>query len=187
LHSALTQDQIWACGQLLQHQFPTLGGLQPTVLSQNNGFCPVTHHESVQIHHTGHFNWVTSCSIGGEIQVYDSRFAVGPLSPSLQIQLAQIYRVSVQEEDGDTFLTVKVPAVQQQTGMVDYGIATCHCICIPCCKWRQSSRFTVPAGENAGPSSTVFQEETTHTISSHGPGQTTKARCIPLSRDRSIL
>ena len=55
--------------------------------------------------------------------MYDSRFAVGPLSPSLQIQLAQIYRVSVQEEeDVDKILTVKVPAVQQQTGKVDYGI-----------------------------------------------------------------
>ena len=40
-----------------------------------------------------------------------------------QIQLAQIYRVSIQEEeDGDKFLTVKVPAVQQQTGKVDCGI-----------------------------------------------------------------
>ena len=34
---------------------------------------------------------------------------------STSIQLAQIYRVSIQEEeDGDKFLTVKVPAVQQQ-------------------------------------------------------------------------
>jgi len=113
-------NNIHFAHQLLQHQFPSLDGLQPTVLSQNNGFYPVTH-ESVQIHYTGHFHWVTSCSIGGEIQVYDSRFAVGPLSPSLQIQLAQIYRVSIQEEeDGDKFLTVKVPAVQQQTRKVAY-------------------------------------------------------------------
>jgi len=38
--------------------------LQPTVLSQNDGFYPVTHN-SVQIHHTGQFHWGTSCSICG--------------------------------------------------------------------------------------------------------------------------
>ena len=156
------------------------------MLSQNNGFSPVTH-ESVQIHHTGHFHWVTSCSVGGEIQVYDSRFAVGPLSPSLQIQLAQIYRVSVQEEeDVDKILTVKVPAVQQQTGKVDYGIL--------------AIAFAYHAASGDNPADLQFQQERMRDhllqcfkkkqltpFSSHGPGQTTKARCIPLSRDRSIL
>ena len=117
--------------------------------------------------------------------MYDSRFAVGPLSP-LQIQLAQIYRVSIQEkEDGDKFLTVKVPAVQQQTEKVDCG--KFFLLYLHTMLQVETSRITVPAGENAGPSSTVLQEETTHTISSHGSGQTTKARCIPLSQDRSIL
>ena len=71
------------------NSFPTLDGLQPTVLSQNNGFCPVKS-ESIQVHHTGEFHWVT-CSIGGEIAVYESKYSVGDLPPSLN---AQIYWVS---------------------------------------------------------------------------------------------
>ena len=42
--------------------------------------------------HTVEFHWVTSCSIGGEIQVYSA----GKLPPSLQVQLTQIYRVSIE-------------------------------------------------------------------------------------------
>ena len=117
----LTDEHIQFAQQLLHTQFPTLDGLQLTVLSQNNGFCPVSS-ESIQIHHTGKFHWVTSCSIGGHIAVYDSKYTVGDLSPSLQVQLAQIYRLAIQEEDGDKCLEIKVPAVQQQRGKVDCGV-----------------------------------------------------------------
>ena len=110
---------------MLQQQFPVLNGLQSPLLSQNNGFCPVTS-ESIQIHHTGNFHWVTSCSIGGNIQLYDSRFKGGNLSSSLQVQLAQIYKTCItkeeDEEDGYKFLEINAPAVQLQQGVKDCGV-----------------------------------------------------------------
>ena len=81
-----TDEYIHIAQQLLHKQFPTLDGLQPTVPSQNNGFCSVKS-ESIQVHHTGEFHWVTSCSIGGEIAVHESKYSVGDLPPSLQAQI----------------------------------------------------------------------------------------------------
>ena len=45
----------WTAQKLLQQQFPLLNGLQSPLLSQNNGFCPVTR-KNIQIHHTGQFH-----------------------------------------------------------------------------------------------------------------------------------
>jgi len=47
------------------------------------------------------FHWVTSSSIGGNVQLFDSMFKGGGLSSSLQIQLAQIYKALIKEEDDD--------------------------------------------------------------------------------------
>ena len=86
------------------------------------------HDDSIHIHHTGQFHWVvTSCSIGGNNQLYDSRFKGGDLSSSLQVQLAQIYMTCIrkeegEEEDGYKFLQIKVPAVQMQQGVTDCGL-----------------------------------------------------------------
>jgi len=59
----LYDEHISFAEKLLKQQFPTLDGLQSPLLSQNNGFSPVQD-ESIQIHHTGMFHWVTSTSIG---------------------------------------------------------------------------------------------------------------------------
>ena len=70
--------------------------------------------------------WITSCSIGGEITVFDSRFTGGDLSSSLTHQLSSIYRTLViNEEDGeevDPYLQVFIPPVQQQSGDNDCGV-----------------------------------------------------------------
>jgi len=96
----LYDEHISFAKKLLKQQFPTLDGLQSPLLSQNNGFSPVQD-ESIQIHHTGMFHWVTSSSIGGNVQLFDSMFKGGGLSSSLQIQLAQIYKALIKEEDDD--------------------------------------------------------------------------------------
>ena len=49
------KDEHISFAQNLLQQFPILNGLQTPLLSQNNGFCPVTD-ESIQIHHTGQFH-----------------------------------------------------------------------------------------------------------------------------------
>ena len=48
-------------------------------------------------------------------------YSAGKLRPSLQVQLAQIYRVSI-ERRMVICIPVKVSAVQQLTGKVDCGI-----------------------------------------------------------------
>jgi len=124
----LYDEHISFAEKLLKQQFPTLDGLQSPLLSQNNGFSPVQD-ESIQIHHTGMFHWVTSTSIGGNVQLFDSMFKGGGLSSLLQIQLAQIYKALIKEEDDDKeeghtykYLEVKVPAVQGQSGVKDCGV-----------------------------------------------------------------
>ena len=126
MEKPLNDEHITFAQNLLQQQFPILNGLQTPLMSQNNGFWPVTD-ESIQIHHTGQFHWVTSCSIGGDIQLYDSRFKGGDFSSSLQVQLAQIYTTCItkeegEEEDGYKFLQIEVPAVQMQQGETDCGL-----------------------------------------------------------------
>ena len=126
MEKPLNDEHVTFAQNLLQQQFPILNGLQTPLLSQNNGFCPVTD-ESIQIHHTGQLHWVTSCSIGGDIQLYDSRFKGGDLSSSLQVQLAQIYTTCITKEKGEEedvykFLQIEVPAVQMQQGETDCGL-----------------------------------------------------------------
>ena len=117
-------DEHICFGQKLLQQFPIFNGLQSPLLSQNNGFCPVTS-ESVQIHHTGQFHWVTLFNIGGNIQLYDSRFKGGDFSSSLQVELMQIYKTHItkeHEEDGYKFLEINVTAVQLQQEVKDCGV-----------------------------------------------------------------
>ena len=73
---------------------------------------------AVQIHHVpGRAHWVTSSYTGAEVSVYDS-MAVGSLSNSLSVQLAELYRPAIQ----DGMLMVTMVPVQQQEGSVDCGL-----------------------------------------------------------------
>ena len=86
--------------------------LQSPLLCQNDGFCPVKSDcDSVQIDHTGQFHWVTSALLNDTITLYDSRFNEKPLSSSLQIQLALIYKSRREEDDNcEKTLFVEIPA-----------------------------------------------------------------------------
>ncbi len=109
---------------LLKQQYPELDGLQSTLLSQINAFRPMgSDRNSIQLHHTGQFHWVTSASVSGKIYLYDSKFSGGPLSSSLQVQLSLIYNTSIVEEENTKFICVNCPTVQQhQLGSTDCGV-----------------------------------------------------------------
>ena len=110
----LNDEHIFFVQKLLRQQFPSS-------MAYNHHYCHrkmvSAQCESIQIHHhTGQFHWVSSCSIGGNIQLYDSRFKGGDLSSSLQVQLEQIYKTCTtkeeDEEESYKFLEINVPAVQ---------------------------------------------------------------------------
>ena len=66
----LSDDHMTYANKLLQQPFPDLDGLQSRLLSQNDGFCPVkSYRDSVQIHYTGHFHWVTSALLNDTITI----------------------------------------------------------------------------------------------------------------------
>ena len=118
----LMDTHISQAQEILKTQFPHLGGLQCTLLSQNNGFS-VVHGEAIQIHHINKNHWVTSHSIGQDIMVYDSKFCGGDLSPSMMNQLAVIYsKLQKKGEKEVPTLTVDIPSVQQQKGNSDCGV-----------------------------------------------------------------
>ena len=92
----LYDEHISFAQKLLQQQFPMLNGQQSPLLSQNSGFCPVKDDKFITQGRD-----LYSSSIGGNVQLYGSMFKGGELSSSLQLQLAQIYKTLIKEEDGD--------------------------------------------------------------------------------------
>lgn len=78
------------------------------------------------MHHISGNHWITSCSIGREVAVYDSSTNGDDFHPSLTNQLALIYRALITtEEDGedvDPHLVIHAPPVQQQKGDSDCGV-----------------------------------------------------------------
>ena len=100
----LTDQHMTFAYTLLKQQYPELDGLQSTLLSQVNNFHPVgSGCNSIQLHHTGQFHWVTSVLISGKIHLYDSKFSGGPLSSSLQVQLPLTYKTSIVKEVNTKF------------------------------------------------------------------------------------
>jgi len=121
----LTDLHIDLAQQLIKAQFPWINGLQSCLLQQNDSFQTIEE-EGIQIHHNGQNHWITSCSLGGEVSVYDSNYH-GTLAASLTHQLACIYKdfITVKDEDGEKLepvLDVNIPRVQQQLGANDCGL-----------------------------------------------------------------
>ena len=125
----LSDEHIDLAQEILKDQFPHIDGFQSPLLAQNHGFIPVpgegkhffvNYLEGIQLHHIDDNHWVTSCSIGREVAVHDSRFK---LSSSLTHQLASIYRPFViREEDGEEVdPLVYISPVQQQIVKDDCG------------------------------------------------------------------
>ncbi len=62
-------------------------------------------------------HWVTSSYRAGRVNLYDSCFN-GRLTPSLEVQLVQLYRPAIQSST----LLVTAESVQQQNGANDCGL-----------------------------------------------------------------
>ena len=124
----LTCDSMHAAQKIVKSQFPFVGGLQDT------GYVPIFndkknkwHYQSpmlpiamktvAQIHHTGQFHWVLSTKYNDKVYIFDSMFHLKtPLSPSLQIQLCNIYA------NKGHILNVYLPYYNQQTNGLDCGV-----------------------------------------------------------------
>ncbi len=72
---------------------------------------------AVQIHYVKEWlHWVATSYRDGQVKLYDSLFN-GKLSPSLEVQLIQLYRPAIR--DGGLLVTAE--SVQQQSGGTDCG------------------------------------------------------------------
>lgn len=132
----LTDRHMEIVMTLLEMQFPNVCGLEPTVLSQSvRGFSAQVDNASqvIQVHYTGAIHWVTSSRASNDdfVYLYDSyaMFDINGkprLPPSLQLQLAQIYRCTASE------IPVLLPEMSRQSNGVDcglYAIATATDLC----------------------------------------------------------
>ena len=66
--------------------------------------------DSIQIYYNGKFHWDASTCI----DLYDSVYS--GISSSLQVQLTQVYKTKIEDDESDKSLFLEVPAVQQQKG-----------------------------------------------------------------------
>ena len=131
----LTDKHIRAAQLLLKNQCPDIGGFQSTLLAphyvtkekrwiNNCGIFDCTKSKAVQVHYTGNHHWVSSfINDENEVFVLDSLLRKDKtyITPSLQIQLAQIYK-------GLGSIEVKVPHVFQQRNGSDCGVFAIACM-----------------------------------------------------------
>ena len=117
----LTDDHMFYAQELLRMQFPTIDGWQSTLLAQNNGYFPAKM-DAIQIHIVSDSHWVTSARLGGTVTLFDCRKVGSHISSTLTHQLCQVYRTSICESAGNSFLAVNVATVQKQRGSDDCGV-----------------------------------------------------------------
>ena len=114
----LTSDHINAAQVLLHQQFPTLGGLQSTLLDQTSSGFQATTVEAIQIHHTRTTDhWVVSSTIEQRIRVIDSLFDY--LSDGTKTQLCELYGTNMTRNG---FLFGSITLSQMQYGADDCGL-----------------------------------------------------------------
>ncbi|KAL5506012.1 hypothetical protein EMCRGX_G007571 [Ephydatia muelleri] len=116
----LTDDHMFYAQELLRMQFPTSDGWQSTLLAQNNGYLPAKMN-AIQIHIVSDSHWVTSARLGGTVTLCDCRKVGSLISSTLTHQLCQVYRTSICDSAGNSFLAVNFATVQKQRGSDDCG------------------------------------------------------------------
>jgi len=132
----LTDAHMDMSMSLLKFQFPSVAGLESTLLVQSlRGFSVQMDSSAlvVQIHHTGADHWVTSMRARSSflVKVYDFLLSFDQnykprLTDSLKEQVSQIYRSKVKE------ITVIFPQMSRQRNAVDcrlYAVTTAVDIC----------------------------------------------------------
>ena len=115
----LTDEHMFYAQELLRMQFPTIDGWQSTLLTQNNGFLPAM---MDAIHIVADLLWVTSARLFGTVTLFDCRKVGSQMSSTLAHQLCQVYRTSICESGGNSFLAVNVASVQKLCGSDDCGV-----------------------------------------------------------------
>ena len=75
--------------------------------------------DAIQIHIVWDSHWVTSARLG---TYFDCRKAGSHLSSTLTHQLCQVYRTSICESGGNSFIAVNVATVQKQCGSDNCGV-----------------------------------------------------------------
>ena len=116
----LTDDHMFYAQELLRMQFPTIDGWQSTLLAQNNGYFPAKM-DAIQIHIVSDSHWVRSARLGSTVTLFDCCKVGSHISSTLTHQLCQVYRTSICESAGNSFLAVNVATVQKQRGSDDCG------------------------------------------------------------------
>ena len=112
----LTDKHINAAQKLIAKEFPLIAGLQDTVLSQKDKFISVPlGTKAIQIHHVRYNHWITSSSIAGYVEVFDSIYS--DLCPDTEVQLSKIY-----QRLADNVADVKIVPCQYQKGSKDCGL-----------------------------------------------------------------
>eukprot|EP00731_Ephydatia_muelleri_P032772 Em0024g316a len=102
-------------------QFPTIDGWQSTLRAQNNRYLPAKM-DAIQIHIVSDSHWVTSARLGGTVTLFDCCKVGSHISSTLTHQLCQVYRTSICESAGNSFLAVNVATIQKQRGSDDCGV-----------------------------------------------------------------
>ncbi|KAL5494151.1 hypothetical protein EMCRGX_G015429 [Ephydatia muelleri] len=97
---------------------PHIDGWQSTLLAHNNGYLPAKM-DAIQIHIVSDSHWVTSARLGGTVTLCDCRKVGSHISSTLTHQLCQVYRTSICDSAGNSFLAVNVATVQKQRGSDD--------------------------------------------------------------------
>ncbi|XP_077991053.1 uncharacterized protein LOC144445388 [Glandiceps talaboti] len=104
----LSDVHINTVQKLISEKFPTVPGLQDTLLGAHLQFNEAAVN-SVQIMHNGGFHWVTSSSIAGKVTLFDSMYTKP--SAKLECQLANLY---AQFKTEDT-INITMPNTQRQS------------------------------------------------------------------------
>ena len=119
LHGCWLTDSIITAGQiLLRKENQNIGGLQPTILSENFQFS-IQKEEFVQILNVNNSHWLTISSIGcpkGTINVYDSLSSNGLSTRTMRV-IAGILFVTDQRK-----ITINHIDVQTQSNCSDCGV-----------------------------------------------------------------
>ena len=113
----LTDGPCVLCTKASQN---AIDGWQSTLLAQNNGYFPAKM-DAIQIHIVSDSHWVTSARLGGTVTLFDCRKVGSHIYSTLTHQLCQVYRTSICESAGNSFLAVNVATVQKQHGSDDCG------------------------------------------------------------------
>lgn len=119
----LTDESIDIGQQILQQQFPLIGGFADIALSEENGFDVVKRQKPfIQLLHTGHTHWICVANMAenrnnnNNCQVYDSNNQQGEVSTNSLDKICKMLYCKKSQ------VTLTIKPVQKQLNSIDCGI-----------------------------------------------------------------